>query len=71
MNSLKLIGVVLVVAGCLGLLYGGFSHSHETTGLKLGPIELRVRDKERINIPLLASAGGLAMGLFLLVTRRK
>ncbi len=71
MNTTKLIGIILVVGGLLGLLYGGFSYTKETTGLKLGPIELKVQEKERINIPLIVSAGGLALGVFLLVTGRK
>lgn len=70
MNPTKLIGIVLVVGGLLGLLYGGFSYTKETTGLKLGPIELKVQEKQRINIPLIVSAGGLAIGVFLLVTGR-
>jgi hypothetical protein len=70
MNPTKLIGIILVAGGLLGLLYGGFSYTKETTGLKLGPIELKVQEKQRINIPLVVSAAGLAIGVFLLVTGR-
>ena len=68
MNPAKLIGIVLIVAGALGLAYGGFSYTRETTGMKLGPIELKVEEKERVNVPLIVSAGAVAIGLFLLVT---
>ena len=68
MNSTKIIGIVLIVAGCLGLAYGGFSYTKETTGVKLGPIELRVQERETINIPMIVSAGAIAIGIFLLVT---
>lgn len=67
MNPTKLIGVFLIVTGCLGLAYGGFSYTKETTGVKLGPIELTVQEKETVNVPLIVSAGALAIGLFLLV----
>ena len=40
MNPTKLIGIILIAAGGLGLVYGGFSYTKETTGMKLGPIEL-------------------------------
>ena len=40
MDTTKLIGAILVAAGCLGLVYGGFSYTKETTGVKLGPLEL-------------------------------
>jgi hypothetical protein len=67
MNPSKLIGIVLIVAGALGLAYGGFSYTKETTGMKIGPIELKVQEKENVNVPLIVSAGAIAIGVFLLV----
>ncbi|WP_313950600.1 hypothetical protein [Accumulibacter sp.] len=67
MNPSKLIGIVLIALGCLGLVYGGFSYTKETTGMKLGPIELKVEEKETINVPLIVSAGAIAIGVFMLV----
>ncbi|MEK6244008.1 MAG: hypothetical protein AABM33_05850 [Pseudomonadota bacterium] len=67
MNPTKLIGIILIAAGCLGLAYGGFSYTKETTGVKLGPIELKVQEKETVNIPLIVSAGAIVLGVFLLV----
>ena len=67
MNPTKLIGIILIVAGSLGLAYGGFSYTRETTGVKLGPIELKVQEKENVSVPLIVSAGAIAVGVFLLV----
>ena len=67
MNPTKLIGIILIVAGGLGLVYGGFSYTKETTGMKLGPIELKLEEKETVNVPLIVSAGAIAIGVFLLV----
>ena len=67
MNPTKLIGIVLIAAGCLGLAYGGFSYTKQTTGVKLGPIELKVQEKETISIPLIVSAGAIVAGVFVLV----
>lgn len=67
MNPTKLIGIVLIVAGSLGLAYGGFSYTKETTGMKLGPIELKVEEKQNVNIPLIVSAAGIVLGVVLLV----
>jgi len=67
MNPTKLIGIILIAAGCLGLVYGGFSYTKETTGMKLGPIELKVQEKETVTVPLIVSAGAIAIGVFLLV----
>jgi hypothetical protein len=71
MNTAKLIGIILIVAGGLGLAYGGFSYTKETTGMKVGPLELKVQEKETINVPLIVSAGVMALGVFLLVVGRK
>jgi hypothetical protein len=70
MNPSKLIAVVLIAAGALGLVYGGFSYTKETTGLKLGPLELKVQERQRVNIPLIASAAAIAIGVALLVVGR-
>ncbi len=71
MNPAKMIGIFLIVAGGLGLAYGGFSYTKETTGVKLGPLELKVQEKERVNIPMLVSGGALVLGVFLLAFGRK
>jgi uncharacterized membrane protein YidH (DUF202 family) len=67
MNPTKLIGIVLIAGGCLGLAYGGFSYTKQTTGVKLGPIELQVQEKETVNVPLIVSAGAIALGVVVLV----
>jgi len=71
MNPTKLIGIILIAAGCLGLVYGGFSYTKESTGVKLGPLELKVQQQERVNVPLLLSGGAVVLGVFLLVLGRK
>ena len=40
MNAVKMAGIVLIVAGALGLAYGSVSWTKETDEAKLGPIEL-------------------------------
>ena len=67
MNPSKLIGIVLIAAGCMGLLYGGFSYTKETHDVKLGPIELKVEEKQTVNVPLVISAGAIVLGVVLLV----
>lgn len=71
MNIAKLAGIILIAAGCLGLVYGGFSYTRETTGMQLGPIALKVEEKQTVNVPLVASAGAIIAGVFLLAFKRK
>ncbi|MBI1990383.1 MAG: hypothetical protein HYS65_11770 [Betaproteobacteria bacterium] len=67
MNPAKIIGIILIAAGCLGLAYGGFSYTKETTGVKLGPLEFKVEEKETVNVPLIVSGAAVAIGVFLIV----
>lgn len=67
MNAVKIIGVVLIVAGVLGLAYGSFSFTKETHEAKIGPLELQVKDKETVNIPAWAGVGAVVIGAVLLL----
>lgn len=70
MSASKIMGIVLIILGCLGLAYGGFSYNKETTEAKLGSIELKVQERETVNVPVIVSAGAIAVGIFLLVAGR-
>ena len=71
MNIARLAGIILVAAGCLGLVYGGFIYTRETTGVQLGPIALKVEEKESVNVPLIVSGVAVVLGVFLLAFKRK
>lgn len=72
MNATKLVAIALIVAGTLGLVYGGFSFTKETHEAKLGPIEIEVEDKETVAVPVWLSVGAIAIGgVLLLVGGRK
>ena len=71
MNPIKLIGILLIAAGALGLAYGGFSYPKETTALKLGPMELKVQETKTVNVPLIVSAGAIVVGAAMLLFGRK
>jgi hypothetical protein len=69
---IKLIGIVLIVAGALALGYGGFTYTKETHQAKVGPIELSIKDRETVNVPVWAGVGAIVIGgLLLLVGGRK
>ncbi len=71
MSVVKILAIALIAAGTLGLVYGNFSYTTETTEAKLGPLELSVKDKETVNIPVWAGVGAIVVGgLLLLVPKR-
>ena len=67
MNSSKIAAIVLIIAGVLGLAYGQFTYTKETHDAKLGPIELSVKDKETVNIPVWLGVGAIVIGAGLLL----
>jgi TRAP-type C4-dicarboxylate transport system permease small subunit len=67
MSGLKIAAIVLIVAGALGLAYGSFTYTKETHQAKLGPIELSIKDKETVNVPIWLSIGAIAAGAALLL----
>jgi hypothetical protein len=64
---MKLMAIALIVAGVLGLVYGGFSYTKETHQATIGPIELTVKDKETVNVPVGAGIAAIVIGGVLLV----
>jgi uncharacterized membrane protein YidH (DUF202 family) len=72
MSAVKIVAVVLVVAGILGLMYGTFSYTKETHDVKLGPLELSVKEKQTVNVPIWAGVGAIVAGggLLLLAYRK-
>ncbi|GAK53034.1 hypothetical protein U14_04293 [Candidatus Moduliflexus flocculans] len=71
MSTLKIVALVLIVAGVLGLVYGSFSYTKETHELKVGPLDVSVKDKQRVNIPIWAGVGAVAVGAALMLVDRK
>lgn len=70
MNAIKILAILLIVAGGLGLLYGGFTYTKDTHQAKLGPIELSVKDTQTVNVPVWAGVGAIVAGVILLFVRK-
>jgi hypothetical protein len=68
---MKLIGIALLVAGVLALVYGGFSYTKDTTAVKLGPLELSVKEKESVNVPVWVGIAAVVAGGLVLVAAGK
>lgn len=67
---MRILGVVLLVLGILGIVYGGFSYSRERAGAQIGPVEVHVTEKERVNVPLWAGVLVSAVGVALVLKKR-
>ncbi len=72
MNTIRIVGIALILAGALGLAYGGFSYTKATHQAKLGPIELAVTERQTVNVPVWAGIGAIVIGgALILVGARK
>jgi TRAP-type C4-dicarboxylate transport system permease small subunit len=70
-SVVKIVGIALIAAGILGLVYGGFTYTTETHEAKIGPIELSVKDKETVNVPIWAGVAAIVVGGLLLLVPKK
>jgi len=71
MSATKMIAVALIVLGIVGLMYGKFSYTKDTHTAKLGPIDLSVKEKETVNIPVWAGVIAIVVGGGLLLAGRR
>ena len=71
MGGNKILAIALIAAGVLGLAYGSFSYTRESHDAKLGPIELSVKEKETVNVPVWAGVGAIVVGAALLLVPGK
>lgn len=71
MRTVKIVGIVLIVGGILGLIYGGFSYTSETHDAKIGSLELSIKDKDRVNVPIWVGVGAIVIGAGVLLAPLK
>jgi hypothetical protein len=70
MTPIKIVAIVLIVAGGLALAYGGFSYTKETHKAEIGPLKLTVQEKEQVNVPVWAGIGAIVAGVVLLAMKK-
>jgi drug/metabolite transporter (DMT)-like permease len=67
-QKLKIIGVVLIVAGVAALIYGGFSYTTRKKAVDLGPVQIDRVQHHSVPLPpvlgVIAIAGGSALLYF-------
>ncbi len=71
MGRTQIIAVILIFAGVLALVYGHFSYTKKTGEAKIGPLELEVKERKTVNVPTGVGVAAIAVGVFLLLARKK
>ncbi len=67
MSPVRVIAVLLIIGGALGLAYGGFSYTKNTHEVKVGPVDLSLQEKKTIDVPVWAGVGAILVGGVLLL----
>jgi hypothetical protein len=71
MSGLRVLGLLLILGGVAGLVYGRFSYTSETHDAKIGPLEFSVEEKETVHIPDWLGAAAIVGGALLLISGRR
>jgi hypothetical protein len=70
-SALKVVAIVLIVAGIAGLVYGKFTYTKATHEAKIGPFDFSVKEKQTVNVPLWAGIAAIVGGVLLLIVPRR
>ena len=65
MTVLKVIALVLILAGIVGLVYGNFTYTKATHEAKVGPFDFSVKEKKTVNVPIWAGIAAIVAGVVL------
>jgi hypothetical protein len=71
LSAIKIVAILLIVAGIAGLIYGKFTYTKSTHDVNLGPIDLSVKEKKTVNVPLWAGIATIVAGGLLFFVPRK
>lgn len=70
---MRILGLVLIILGALGIAYKEITYTKDEEILKVGPIQATAKKQETIPIPPWAGAVGIGAGVLLVAVggRRK
>jgi uncharacterized membrane protein HdeD (DUF308 family) len=59
---MKILGIVLIVAGIVALVYGGFSYSTTKKDVDMGPIQVSHKQNHSVPLPPILGVVGIIAG---------
>jgi hypothetical protein len=68
---IRILGYVLVGAGLIALVFGGFSYSKRRETVAIGPLQASIREQERVSVPPILGAIAVIAGVGLIVMSSK
>jgi uncharacterized membrane protein HdeD (DUF308 family) len=65
---MKILGIVLIIAGVVALVYGGFTYTTTKKAVDMGPVEINKKEHHEVPLPpvlgIIAIVGGGALLYF-------
>jgi hypothetical protein len=71
MKAKTILGLVLIVAGVVALAHRTFTYTKKTHSAKVAGLELSVKERGKIEVPVWAGAGAVLAGAVLLLAGRR
>jgi hypothetical protein len=68
---MRLIGIVLIVVGLVGVIWGGISWTQQETVADIGPLEITTQERESLPIPPIAGAICLIAGTVMVIGAKR
>ena len=68
---MKILGILLIAAGILMLVFRGFSFTQEKKVADIGPLELNKKEQKQVSWPLYAGVVGIVAGIAVLAAGSK
>ena len=71
MNTLTLIGIILIVLGAVGLIYGGITYTSKKNVVDIGDLKIQVDQKENIPLSPIFGVAAVVVGIVLVIVGRR
>lgn len=59
---MKILGIVLIVAGILALAYGGFTYTTHKRAVDMGPLQIETSKRHQVFVPPILGISGIIIG---------
>lgn len=71
MKTVTLVGILLIILGVLGLVYGGITYTSKRETVKFGPLEATIKEEKTIPLPPILGGLALAVGVVLVLAGKR
>ncbi len=70
MNVMTIIGIVLIVVGVIGLIFGGIAYSSKTNEIDIGSFKVQAKEKSQFPLSPVVSGAVATVGVALVIVGR-